>query len=312
MPLGGHAKLPPLAKSRPAWAWHVLSPQAPLCTCGELHCECDTPSPIRGVDQVAFHCFAGDCKNDTEYVEYAGKTIEVAHTTGAAVSALRFGANAASPRMTLIADGFWAEARDVPRANDAPPKLPMLPPGKMHDLKFWDGKSPHGVLHCDQRPHPSSASTSLRRAATASPRTSRSPSRSAKSARRGPARSTRSAPAPIRGSRRIPCLPRSSTSGADAVEGGPRGKESADAVCTFRRDDHRRGEDRNAHIPATLVALRASAECPQRRSTAVLRDRSTAGRLDQWPRGDGGWARRHHDGGGCLTDRPLSLVASGP
>jgi hypothetical protein len=151
VPLGSSATLPPLAKNRPAWAWHVLSPQAPLCTCGEPHCDCQTPSPIHGVDQIAFGCIAGDCKRVTEYGSYADKPIPVAHTKGVAVSALSLGANAASPLMTLTAGSFLAEARDVPRVDDATLELPMLPsPNTTYDLQFTDGKTRHGVLHCEE------------------------------------------------------------------------------------------------------------------------------------------------------------------
>jgi hypothetical protein len=147
VPLGDGATLTPGAESRAMWAWHVLSPPPPpLCTCGDSHCDCSTPAPVHGVGQVAFGCFGGTCKKDTKYVKYAGTIIPVTNTRGIAGSPLRFRANAASPGMTLAASGFSAEARNVPRVNDATLPLPMLPPRTPYDLTFTDGKEKLGTL----------------------------------------------------------------------------------------------------------------------------------------------------------------------
>lgn len=150
VPLGDGAMLPPHAERRAVWAWHVIPPPVrPLCTCGESHCSCERLSPVHGVDQVTFGCFGGDCKKDTDFVTYRGKTLEVTRTKGVAVSPLQFRANAASSRMTLTVDGFSAEARDVPPANDDTLELRMLPAGAPYNLEFIDGETPRGTLHCD-------------------------------------------------------------------------------------------------------------------------------------------------------------------
>lgn len=146
VPLGGGDTLLPGVESRAVWEWRVPSPQGPLCTCGESHCNCSKPAPIHGVEQIAFGCFGGTCKKDTRYVTYAGTSIPVTNTRGVAGSPLHFRANAASSGMTLTADGFSAEARNVPRANDATLQLPMLPPRTPYDLTFTDGKAKLGTL----------------------------------------------------------------------------------------------------------------------------------------------------------------------
>jgi hypothetical protein len=149
VPLIDDAPLPVGVEHRAVWAWHVPSqpPPRPLCWCGESHCnhaspvlkidatggaaelKCSKPAPIRGVEQVAFGCIGRTCKEATEYVDYADKTIEVMHTKGVAVSPLHFGANTASPEMALTADRFSAKAHGVPPASDATLQLPMLPGG---------------------------------------------------------------------------------------------------------------------------------------------------------------------------------------